>query len=142
MNKILQISKNDISSIKMHAMKVYPHECCGLIAGHYPIADCMSVTKIFKAKNIAKAPEKEYLIDHELLLYAEKYCRSNQLEILGVYHSHPNYPPIPSSKDISEAVPQFVYIILSSHHQEAGEPKAWMIREHQRTEIELEILYD
>jgi proteasome lid subunit RPN8/RPN11 len=47
------------------------------------------------------------------LFAAQKFARSQAWEIIGVYHSHPDCPAVPSECDRQSAWPGYHYLILS-----------------------------
>lgn len=49
--------------------------------------------------------------------------------VLGVYHSHPDYPAVPSSYDLEHAVPEFTYVIVSISGREVKGISAWRLNE-------------
>lgn len=77
-----------------HAQSHYPDEVCGLIAGqdnHISYAVAM--------RNIAEGAQHAYSIDANEQLQALKAIDDADLSWIGVYHSHPNSPPLPSAED-------------------------------------------
>src|SRR5437764_12269186 len=77
-----------------------PLECCGLLAG--PLAASQSelrVVRHYALVNAAASPT-EYESDGRSIIHAFKDMRRNGWELIGVYHSHPTSPPIPSRKDL------------------------------------------
>lgn len=77
----------------------WPNECCGLLAGHVNedgrFAD---VTQIYYLFNELQSPT-EFLSDPKDMLAAMRDIREKNVEILAVYHSHPNSAPTPSQRD-------------------------------------------
>ncbi len=78
------------------AAQAAPHcKVCGLIGGrdgqplhHYPVA------------NAAADPATEFRLDSAQRDQAEQDLHANGEELLGVYHSHPATPPLPSASDL------------------------------------------
>lgn len=49
-----------------------------------------------------------------LFLYqVEREIEGSGLEIVGFYHSHPDYEAVPSREDAENMVPGLVYVIIS-----------------------------
>jgi proteasome lid subunit RPN8/RPN11 len=67
---------------------------------------------------------------------AEKYAEEQQLELLGVYHSHPNHPAIPSEHDRAAAQPFFSYLIISVNEKEPGPIRSWRLNDDLQFEEE------
>lgn len=125
MNIILILKKNDYQKIVEYCKNTLPNEACGLLAG--------VVENEITAKNIIKIITKVYLLSNmdassnhfsmnpEEQLKAVKDARKNGAEIIGSFHSHPNFPAMPSAEDKRLAYnPDMEYLILSL--QEASRP--------------------
>jgi proteasome lid subunit RPN8/RPN11 len=67
---------------------------------------------------------------------AEQFAEENNLQLIGVYHSHPNHPAIPSEHDRVAAQPFFSYIILSVINNEFGQLRSWRLNDQQQFEEE------
>jgi proteasome lid subunit RPN8/RPN11 len=100
----LMISSEALRTMQGDAVEAYPHECCGFMFG--PEDDPREITMAKPAKNIREENRKRrFEIDASDYMAAEKFADENQLLLLGVYHSHPDHPAIPSEYDlrVSEA---------------------------------------
>ena len=95
--KPICISREIIEEMEGHARKEYPRECCGMLAGN-----AIVITKIFKTRNIAVNMD-EYELDPLEQVNAFEEIDRLSLQLLGVYHSHPNHPCYPSGLDIARA---------------------------------------
>jgi len=69
------------------------------------------------------------LISPEDILEAEKEASASGLDIIGVYHSHPDHPARPSEFDRDNAVPWYSYVILSVAGGVPAELTSWRLRE-------------
>ena len=84
-----------------------PEEVCGLLAG-----SGNRVSIAIPVTNQLHSPYR-YRMDPEQQLQAFLKIDDLDLELLGIYHSHPQGPIRPSETDIAEAnYPYAVYIIL------------------------------
>lgn len=77
-----------------------------------------------------------YWIDPKDLLKAQRYARDHQLDIIGIYHSHPDHAAVPSECDRSLAWAQYSYIIISVHHGKAQATECWSLDEEQQFQPE------
>jgi proteasome lid subunit RPN8/RPN11 len=48
-----------------------------------------------------------------------------KLEIIGVYHSHPDHPAQPSPYDLDHAWPFFSFVIVSVRNGTAEDLRSW-----------------
>ena len=69
-------------------------------------------------------------------MQAENFAEENGLTLLGVYHSHPNSPAIPSEHDRISAQPYFSYIILSVFDGKYSHARSWQLNDDYQFEEE------
>lgn len=114
---MIKISKNIIEEVKKHAEEESPLEACGYLAGKNG-----KVSLLFRMTNVDQSPE-HFSFDPKEQFKIMKEARSKGLELIAVYHSHPNSPARLSDEDIRLAHdPEMVYVI---HSLLNGETKAF-----------------
>lgn len=99
------------------ALAEFPNECCGLLAGRLEETAggerLGRVEASFALVNEAASPI-EFLSEPRSMFEAIHAIDHQGYEILAVYHSHPNAPPIPSRRDLERNYsPQVVNLIIS-----------------------------
>jgi len=110
-------------------------ERCGFLLGHDQATRI--VTAVVPALNVAATDRHlRFEIDPLEYLRAEQYAAAHQLELLGIYHSHPNTVAVPSETDRREAYPNFSYVILSVMRQRFADIRSWRL--NHRLEFEEE----
>ena len=82
-----------------------PREACGLLVG----ADA-SIAYQVPTRNADASPTR-YSVPAAEHFAAIRIARAAQLEVIGVYHSHPQGPAEPSATDTAEAFPRFLFLI-------------------------------
>lgn len=60
-------------------------------------------------------------------LKAEDFAAKNKLVLLGIYHSHPDHPAVPSVSDRVSAQPYFSYVILSVVNKRFSAIRSWKL---------------
>lgn len=88
-----------------------PDEACGLLIGQG-----QQITGILPLTNAADDPRIAFEIKPSTLLQALKQIDQNGDDLIGIYHSHPATPPIPSERDKWQAWKQtssMIHIIIS-----------------------------
>lgn len=107
--------------------KTYPHECCGFMYGKEE--DGKRIITHAEPVNNTKEENRERRFEISPLDYmkAEEYADNNGLILLGVYHSHPEHPAIPSEHDLKVAMPYFSYVIVSVKKAKAVDFRSWKL---------------
>ena len=120
----------------MNARREPLEECCGLLAGRGGV-----ISRVFAATNAASDPAKNYEIAPQELFRLMREIRAAKLELLGIYHSHPNGKNEPSPRDIELAYyPGTAYFILSPLPDAARPVRAFAIRDGGATELQIQIV--
>ncbi|HEY6443848.1 MAG TPA: M67 family metallopeptidase [Candidatus Acidoferrales bacterium] len=110
-------------------------ECCGLLAGSRD-----AIARIFRATNVAGNLAIRYEIAPQELFSLVREIRAAGLELMGIYHSHPNGKNEPSPRDIELAYyPDTAYLIVSPQPNAAQPVRAFSIRDGRATELDIEI---
>ena len=101
--------------IAEEARQSYPHECCGILLGKNTPDGKFEVMEIRALPNrIQGEGRRTHFEADPLFLYqVEREIEGSGLEIVGFYHSHPDYEAIPSREDAENMVPGLVYVIIS-----------------------------
>lgn len=114
----------------IHAEETFPEECCGAMLGRDRDDDVREVTQILRIDNIKDDNRKRrFLIDPRDLLKAEKAARAAGLDVVGIYHSHPNHPSRPSEFDRDHAMPFWSYLIVSCMDGKTTSIQSWRLRD-------------
>jgi len=99
------------AAIVGHARREAPRECCGFLLG-----SGRRVRFALPLVNVDSRPTSRYRIDDRQHIEVRRWLRglAPPLEIVGVYHSHPNAPARPSASDLAEAhYPDWVFAIVT-----------------------------
>jgi len=103
---MLKLSHSDYISLRQHGEEAYPHECCGVLLGHFDDngANTKTVTRAVRCGNTrADSPHNRYNIDARELVRIQREGRERGEDIVGFYHSHPDHPAQWSLTDLAEA---------------------------------------
>ncbi len=106
----------ELASIRRHGEEAFPEECCGILLAERAIGPGVRrrVSAVLAARNVSSEDRRRhYSIDPLDLLMAHKRARAEGVEVIGYYHSHPGGAARPSERDHREALPGYVYLILS-----------------------------
>lgn len=154
-----------MQAISAHAERTYPEECCGLLLGRLdkrkppdnPVGSdhTANVVEVRATKNAWSAETavamqeliaphsdllldktRRYWIDPQDLLAGQRYARSHNLDIIGIYHSHTDHSAIPSECDRACAWPQYSYLIASVCQGRTQDFRCWSLDEAHQFQAE------
>lgn len=112
-----------------HLRASYPEEGCGLLIGREH-ADRRDVLDVLPFENRHdETRERRFLIAPEQFLAGEKAARAAGLDVIGIFHSHPDHPCRPSAFDLEHAWPYYSYVIVSVERGRVVETRSWRLRE-------------
>lgn len=106
----------------------YPHEACGLLVGQER-SGLTHVRRALQARNLVVGRARDrYELDPGDHLAADREARAQGLEIVGVWHSHPDQPALPSEADRAAAWEGWSYLILSVAAGGLEHLRSWRLR--------------
>ncbi len=132
MKQRLTLSQNHWHEMLKHVEQQVPLEACGLLAGKND-----RVEKVILVRNQAQSPAR-FVMDPYEQLRAFDWIDSNELELLGIFHSHPTGPETVSATDIAEAAYEVVHLICS-RPQNRWQARGFWIERGRVREVTLQI---
>lgn len=130
----MKINKVYLSEMVQHCQKDYPNEACGILAGKDG-----KIERIYRMTNADKS-SKTFFMDPKEQLKVMKEIRNLGLEMVGIYHSHPETEAYPSAHDVELAFyPEVSYVIVSLKDKNSPNIRSFKIEEGKITEEELKI---
>ena len=91
------LAQKEKDQLITHAIEQQPHESCAMLLGK-KVDDAWNIKEIFLTQNIDNS-QINFTISPEELLKGCQLAEKMHLELVGVFHSHPNSDAIPSSTD-------------------------------------------
>ncbi len=128
----MQIVRSVLEAIRRHLIAVYPSEGCGFLVGERMPEDEPMITRHIPVVNhrVADGAQRtRYYISADDVRLAEREAASAGLQIVGVYHSHPDVAAQPSPYDQEHAWPWYRYLIVSVGGDVVQEERAWELTE-------------
>ncbi len=96
----VHLAPDHLAEIEAAAEAAYPEEACGLLIGASDPARGHWVNAIAPSKNVARPPRtRRFEVDPVLRIELERRLRDAPEAVIGVYHSHPDGPAVPSETD-------------------------------------------
>lgn len=133
---MLSVSNDLIERINAHVEEAYPEEGAGFLLGDEGV-----VKQILSLPNAREdeARHNRFLFTPEDYLKAELKADELGLSLIGVFHSHPDCPNVPSEYDREWAQPFFSYIITRVDEGKAVSHRSWRLVEDRSKYDEEEI---
>ncbi len=124
-----------IKIIYDHAENTYPEECCGILLGKIvgisktvvEVIPTINAWEKTKLEQTERTKHSRYTIPSRDIFKAQKRGRNLQLDIVGFFHSHPDYPSIPSTCDREQAWEIYSYPIVSVIEGKVSDIKSWVL---------------
>ena len=151
---MLELTPELLNQIHAHGEAAYPEEGAGFLLGHLLppspgigraapalagrgaggeglVGDHRQVTAILRLENAREDASRHnrYLLTPQAYLLGEGEAARLGLDVLGVFHSHPDHPNRPSEFDREWAMPWFSYLITSVQSGQAVESRCWRLAE-------------
>ena len=95
--KCIVLTQKEKDKLITHAIERQPNESCAMLLGE-KIDDTWNVKEVFLTENIDKS-QTNFTISPEELLKGYQLAEKMRLELVGVFHSHPNSDTTPSDTD-------------------------------------------
>ena len=131
------IESGPLKEMKAYALNTFPDECCGFLYGAEQTDGNRIISKILEVNNSKTGDKKRrFEISGKDYMLAEKFALENDILLLGIYHSHPNHPAIPSEHDRVAALPYFSYVILSVTPENIDHIRSWRLNDASQFEDE------
>ena len=127
---VLQLTADVLMAIQAHGEAAYPNEGAGLLVGQAKGAD-KTVVDILPISNQWESEEQyhRYLITPQDMLRGENEAARRGLDVVGIFHSHPDHVAEPSVFDRDWALPWYSYVITSVEKASATASRSWLLRE-------------
>ncbi|WP_331649618.1 M67 family metallopeptidase [Piscinibacter sp.] len=124
---VLELSATLQGRLTRWAQAGYPRECCGLLLGRVNDG-VVHVDDVLQARNAnAERAGDRYELDAQDFLRADAQARARQLDVVGVWHTHPDHPARPSATDRAHAWDGWSYLILAVGAQGVDALRSWRL---------------
>ncbi len=123
------LSSENLRAIEAHGESTYPNEGAGFLLGKLE-GNCLRIEVLLPIENKWEADEQyhRYVLTPDDFMRAELEAARRGLDMVGVFHSHPDHVAEPSIYDRDWAMPNFSYFISSIVKGKAKETYSWRLQ--------------
>lgn len=129
---MLQIDNQTLLAIENHSIETFPFEGCGFVFGE----ESNGIRYLFDFLPVENSKEgdqrRRFEISAKDYLKAESYANEKQIQLLAIYHSHPEHPAVPSEEDRKSALPFLSYLIVSVSGQHETHTRSWLLNDNRQ----------
>lgn len=126
----IQIPSGLLDQIQTHGENAYPYEGAGLMLGDEKEGTrTVKILLFLDNKREESSQHNRYLITAEDMLWGEKEAARKDSSILGIFHSHPDHPNLPSEYDREFAIPWYSYLITSVNSAKEAGSRCWRLED-------------
>jgi proteasome lid subunit RPN8/RPN11 len=115
-------------ALEQAARAGYPREACGLLIGRRH-AERTEVLRVEEARNLERERLDRFELDPADHLRGELAALAAGLDVVGIWHTHPDHPARPSPLDLERAFEGWSYLILSVGRARVAEVRSWRLVE-------------
>ena len=110
---MIEIESSAWRAMVAHAERTYPNECCGAMLGRMD-GQKKKVTEAVPLENAFAGEKAErYELRPGDLLAADTAARQRGLDLIGIFHSHPDCDAYFSDTDLKNSCPWYSFVVLS-----------------------------
>ena len=128
---MLTLTAAILAKIEAHGVGSYPEEGCGLLLGHMRAGENV-VTDILPVANkwpVDAEKFERFRIDAADMMKAEMKAAGAGVDVIGVFHSHPDCPPVASPRDLAWATwPGYSYLITGIYEGQPHASRSWQLQ--------------
>jgi proteasome lid subunit RPN8/RPN11 len=139
---MLQLSNVLHEEIKAHGAAAYPYEGCGLLLGQVT-ADGNLVTAVKPLPNVWPDREEQrvrFRIAENDWRDVELAAMLEGLDVIGIFHSHPDDEPVASPRDLAWASwPGYSYLITQVLQGKPTHSRSWQLAADRSGFVEEEV---
>ena|ERR1051326_9517178 len=123
---MIRIEPEPWAAMVAHALATYPSECCGAMLGTIDGENKLVKTALPLENAFEGAQATRYELRPEDLLAADRAAREHHMDLIGIYHSHPDCDAYFSKTDLQNSCPWYSFVILSIQKGEFHHANSWL----------------
>jgi len=138
---MIRIEPDAWAAMVSHARQAYPNECCGAMIGSIGGGDKYVRVAMPLENAFEGAQATRYELRPQDLLTADKAARERKLDLIGIYHSHPDCDAYFSRTDLQNSCPWYSFVVLSIQKGEFHHANSWLPNMERTEAAKEELIY-
>ena len=134
---MVKLPKHVRLRLQRWAEKGYPLETCGVLVGRQVDQQVQIERAVFVRNTNTTRAHDRFELHAQGLLEADQAAEADGLEIVGIWHTHPDHPAHPSERDRVAAWKGWSYLILAVEKGRVMELRSWRLK---RSTFEEEVI--
>jgi proteasome lid subunit RPN8/RPN11 len=110
---MIRVEPEPWATMVAHARASFPDECCGAMLGSTDGGTKIVRQAIALENAFEGAQATRYELRPADLLAADKAARERHMDLIGIYHSHPDCDAYFSATDLKNSCPWYSFVVLS-----------------------------
>jgi proteasome lid subunit RPN8/RPN11 len=138
---MIQVEGQPWADMVSHAQRTYPNECCGAMIGvidgeNKTVREAIALENAFEGAQAAR-----YELRPQDLLAADRAARERQMDLIGIYHSHPDCDAYFSKTDLQNSCPWYSFVVLSIRQGRFDHANSWLPNMEQTDAAKEELIH-
>jgi proteasome lid subunit RPN8/RPN11 len=113
---MIEIEMNPWQTMVLHAERTYPNECCGAMLGHIRGSQKIVVEAVLLENSFSGQQNARYELRPSDLAAADRAAHARGLDLVGIFHSHPDCDAYFSETDLKNSCPWYSFVVLSVYN--------------------------
>lgn len=138
---MIKVEPDAWSTMVSHARRKFPNECCGAMLGAID-GDSKTVKVAIPLVNAYEGSQADrYELRPEDLLAADREARKHGMDLIGIFHSHPDCDAYFSETDLKNSCPWYSFVVLSIKNGEFDHANSFLPNAEQTKAEKEELIY-
>jgi len=121
----MKVTDACLKQIYAHAAASYPAECFGFLLGTFDRTG--TAYQAVAGANLCTDRTDRFEMDPQQFVQVDHLADGHGWEVIGFYHSHPDWPAIPSQTDLVWAWENAYYLIVSTVNTHPAHSAVWAL---------------
>jgi proteasome lid subunit RPN8/RPN11 len=138
---MIRVEENAWRVMVDHARATYPNECCGAMLGSVDGDEKRVRVAVPLENTFSGAQSARYELRPEDLLAADRKARDQGMDLVGIFHSHPDCDAYFSETDLKNSCPWYSFVVLSIKNGEFDHANSFLPNSEQTAADKEELVY-